>query len=170
MPMSARRLPSFRTNCMPLKSSGEIRLGFGGIPMPTALCVSIATVALAGDDGPPVPDELIGRLYRSPRHGINELVSGLSTSRRGSLAAFCYSRAHLHDIGLAIAATCDLETLVAAGGRAGNFLFEQSRELPNEEKPRSFSNQAKVILATINSTHPSSTPPTTNTPSSTQHF
>src|SRR5258708_23369763 len=125
--------------------------------MRTALGVSIATVAVAGEDGPPVPDELMGRLYRSPRHGINELVSGLSTSRRGSLAAFCYSRAHLHDIGLAIAATCDLETLVAAGGRAGNFLFEQSRELPNEEKPRSFSKQAKVSLATINSTHPSGT-------------
>src|SRR6266404_2310726 len=45
--------------------------------MRTALGVSIATVALADDDGPPVPDELIGRLYRSSRHGINELVSGL---------------------------------------------------------------------------------------------
>jgi hypothetical protein len=106
------------------------------------------------DDGCPVPDELIGRLYRSPQHGINELVAGLSTSRRGSLAAFCYGRAHLRDIGLAIAATCDLETLVVAGGRAGNFLFEQSRELPNEEKPRSFSKQAKVSLAPINSIHP----------------
>ncbi len=122
--------------------------------MRTALGVSIATVALADDYGCPVPDGLIGRLYRSPRHGINELVSGLSTSRRGSLAAFCYSRAHLHDIGLAIAATCDLETLVAAGGRAGNFLFEQSRELPNEEKPRSCSKQARVSLAPINSTYP----------------
>jgi hypothetical protein len=136
--------------------------------MRTALGVSVATVALADDDGSPVPDELIGRLYRSPRHGINELVSGLSTSRRGSLAAFCYSRAHLHDIGLAIAATCDLETLVAAGGRAGNFLFEQSRELPNEEKPRSFSKQAKVSLATINSTHPSDTHSDVNTASGAQ--
>jgi hypothetical protein len=136
--------------------------------MRTALGVSIATVALADDDASPVPDELIGRLYRSPRHGINELVSGLSTSRRGSLAAFCYSRAHLHDIGLAIAATCDLETLVAAGGRAGNFLFEQSRELPNEEKPRTFSKQAKVSLAPINSTNPSDTNSNVNTASGAQ--
>jgi hypothetical protein len=136
--------------------------------MRTALGVSIATVALADDDGSPVPDELIGRLYRSPRHGINELVSGLSTSRRGSLAAFCYSRAHLHDIGLAIAATCDLETLVAAGGRAGNFLFEQSRELPNEEKPRSCSKQAKVSLAPVNSTNPSDSHSNVNTASSAQ--
>jgi hypothetical protein len=121
--------------------------------MRTALGVSIAPI-ITDDDGCPVPDELIGRLYRSPQHGINELVAGLSTSHRGSLAAFCYGRAHLRDIGLAIAATCDLETLVVAGGRAGNFLFEQSRELPNEEKPRSSSKQAKVSLARINSTHP----------------
>jgi hypothetical protein len=113
--------------------------------MRTALGVSIATVALADDNGSLVPDELIGRLYRSPRHGINELVSGLSTSRRGSLAAFCYSRVHLHDIGLAIAATCDLETLVAAGGRAGYFLFEQSRELPNEENHEPFRSKPKSV-------------------------
>jgi hypothetical protein len=125
--------------------------------MRTMLGVSIATAAVADDDGCPVPDELIGRLYRSPQHGINELVSGLSMSRRGSLAAFCYGRAHLRDIGLAIAATCDLETLVVAGGRAGTFLFEQSRELPNDEKPRFSSKQAKVSLAPIKSTHPSET-------------
>jgi hypothetical protein len=69
---------------------------------------------------------------------------------------------------LAIAATCDLETLMAAGGRAGNFLFEQSRELPNEEKPRSWSKQAKVSLAPINSTHPSGTHSNVNTASGAQ--
>src|SRR5580704_12495506 len=94
-------------------------------------------------DACPVPAEMIGRLYRSPQHGVSELVSGLSSARRGSLAAFCYGRAHLRDIGLAIAATCDLETLVEAGGRAGMFLFEQSRVLPQEDKPRNGSKQAK---------------------------
>jgi hypothetical protein len=99
----------------------------------------------------PVSDELIGQLYRSSHHGIHELISGLSVGRRASLAAFCYGRAHLRNIGLAVAATCDLETLVVAGGRAGNFLFEQSRELPNEEKPRSWSKQANISLGPINS-------------------
>jgi hypothetical protein len=99
----------------------------------------------------PVSDDLIGQLYRSSQHGIHELISGLSTSRRASLAAFCYGRAHLRDIGLAIAATCDLETLVAAGGRAGNFLFEQSRELPNADKPRSWSRHGNISLGPINS-------------------
>ena len=94
--------------------------------------------ALALNDCP-VSEELIGQLYRSSQEGIHELVAGLSASRRGSLAAFCYGRAHLRDIGLAIAATCDLETLVAVGGRAGNFLFDQSRELSSVEKRRSCS-------------------------------
>src|SRR3954469_10087764 len=104
---------------------------------------------ITDDEECPVSEELLGRLYRSTHHDINELISGLSGSRRGSLAAFCYGRAHLRDIGLAIAATCDLETLVVAGGRAGNFLFEQSRELPNVEKPRSGTRQAKVSLAPL---------------------
>jgi len=105
-------------------------------------------------DACPVPAELIGRLYHCPQHGVSELVSGLSNARRGSLAAFCYGRAHLRDIGLAIAATCDLETLVEAGGRAGMFLFEQSRELPQGDKPRTGSKQAKVSLAPLNSVGP----------------
>ena len=104
---------------------------------------------ITDDEECPVSEELLGRLYRSTHHDINELISGLSSSRRGSLAAFCYGRAHLRDIGLAIAATCDLETLVVAGGRAGNFLYEQSRELPNVEKPRSGTRQAKVSLAPL---------------------
>jgi hypothetical protein len=103
------------------------------------------------DDDCPVPAELIGRLYRSSHHDINDLISGLSPVRRASLATFCYGRAHLREIGLAIAATCELEPLVEAGGRAGTFLFEQSRELPIEEKPRSFSRQAKVSLAPVGS-------------------
>jgi hypothetical protein len=110
------------------------------------------------DDACPVPAEFIGRLYHSPQHGVSELVSGLSSARRGSLAAFCYGRAHLRDIGLAIAATCDLETLVEAGGRAGMFLFEQSRELPQEDKHRTGSRQARVSLAPLNSASSSVVP------------
>jgi len=40
---------------------------------------------------------------------------------------------------------------VEAGGRAGMFLFEQSRELPQGDKPRTGSKQAKVSLAPLNS-------------------
>ena len=100
-------------------------------------------------DNCPVPEEVIGLLYSSSHNRVYELISGLSAPHRASLATFCYGRAHLREIGLAIAATCEFDVLVAAGGRVGNFLFEQSRELPNVEKPRSGTRQAKVSLAPL---------------------
>src|ERR1700704_3702060 len=90
-------------------------------------------------DDCPVPEEVIGLLYSSSHNRVYELISGLSASHRASLATFCYGRAHLREIGLAIAATCEFEELVAAGGRVGNFLFEQSRELRDEQKSLSVS-------------------------------
>ena len=43
---------------------------------------------------------------------------------------FCYRKAHLRRVGLAIAATCDRSALVLAWGRPlGQALFEQSRDL-----------------------------------------
>ena len=83
----------------------------------------------------PVREEVIGLLYRSSEHHVQEFISGLSPQHRASLAAFCYGRAHLHEIGLTIAATCEFEELVAVAGSAGHFLFAQSRELSNERKP-----------------------------------
>ena len=70
-----------------------------------------------------------------------------SPQHRASLAAFCYARAHLHDVGLTIAATCEFEELVAVAGSAGHFLFWQSRELSSERKPVALSKQMNVTLA-----------------------
>jgi hypothetical protein len=95
----------------------------------------------------PVREEVIGLLYRSSQHHVQEFIAGLSPQDRVNLAAFCYGRAHLRDIGLTIAATCEFEELVAAAGSAGHFLFEQSRELSSEGKPISFSKQIDVSLA-----------------------
>jgi hypothetical protein len=116
------------------------------------------------DDSSPVTDELIGRLYHSSRHGVHALVSGLSEGQRATLAAFCYGRAHLREIGLAIAATCDLDALVAEGGRAGSVLFEQSRELPNDDSPPSFTRHIKVSLAPVNFDSPASRAPSPISP------
>jgi hypothetical protein len=56
-------------------------------------------------------------------------------------------KAHLHQIGRAIAATCDEDTLVAAwGATLGSAIFRQSRERIDE--PRSVTPQrAKITLA-----------------------
>lgn len=94
----------------------------------------------------PVREEVIGLLYRSSQHRVQEFISSLSPRHGATFATFCYGRAHLRDTGLTIAATCEFEDLVAAGGGAGHFLFGQSRELSSARKPLPFSKQ-NVSLA-----------------------
>ena len=93
-------------------------------------------------------DEIVGRLHGSPTRGIDGLVSNLPEDLRGNLAVFCYSRAHLHEVALAIAATCNLDALVHAGGKPGNFLFEQSRERPKTVPFDQGARRVKISLAT----------------------
>ena len=63
--------------------------------------------ALLEDEPCPVPDEILGEMYRANAHGLNELIATVSPTVRVLLAVYCYRRAHLASIGLAIAATCD---------------------------------------------------------------
>lgn len=78
----------------------------------------------------PVGDQMLGELYRASAHGLNELIATVSPTVRAMLAMYCYRRAHLASIGLAIAATCGKDDLTAWGGHAGTVLFERSREAP----------------------------------------
>jgi len=74
-----------------------------------------------------ISDELVGRLYRSSERSILEIAAGISPRDRASLAMFCYGKAHLHGIGLTIASTCELATLVQVMGNAvGQIIFDQS--------------------------------------------
>ena len=74
-----------------------------------------------------ISDELVGRLYRSSEQAILEIAAGISPRDRASLAMFCYGKAHLHGIGLTIASTCELATLVQVMGNAvGQIIFDQS--------------------------------------------
>ena len=63
-----------------------------------------------------VPDELVGLLHRASETMALSLISDLSPRERADLAMFCYRKAHLHRIGLIIAATCEQDTLVQALG------------------------------------------------------
>jgi len=100
------------------------------------------------DESCPVPEKVLGEMYRANSHGLNELIATVPPSARGMLAMYCYRRAHLTSIGLAIAATCDEDDLTLHGGNAGAVLFAKSREAP--EAPRLAPNLAgrrRITLA-----------------------
>jgi hypothetical protein len=100
------------------------------------------------DDVCPVSDHLLGELYRANGLFVPGFVSTLAPDIRASLALFCYRRSHLHSMGLGIAASCDKDNLVQAGGSVGAFLFASSRELPSYIALSPHGNRRKITLAT----------------------
>jgi hypothetical protein len=77
------------------------------------------------------------RLRDAALNTVADVVAPLSPSERARLAIHCYGRAHLNRIGLAIAAQCDLDHLIAAShsAAAGRALYAQAREPWPAEKP-----------------------------------
>src|SRR5271170_4728570 len=101
------------------------------------------------DEACPVSDQMLGEMYRASAHGLNELIATVSPTARALLAFYCYRRAHLASIGLAIAATCEKDDLTSLGGNAGATLFERSREAPQSSLPDTRANgRRKITLAT----------------------
>jgi hypothetical protein len=98
-----------------------------------------------------VSDELIGRLYASRQHELAQMVAGLPSEQRANLALFCYRRAHLREIGLAIAATCDQWSLVNVAGKAGDVLYAHSRSQPEVVEPVLPYGRRKITLASLTS-------------------
>jgi hypothetical protein len=82
----------------------------------------------------PVPEQLLGEMYRANSHGLDALVTTVPPLMRAMLALYCFRRAHLNSIGLAIAASCEEQDLIEAGGRAGQALYEMARERPLEQR------------------------------------
>lgn len=75
-------------------------------------------------------DQLLRRLLRADQRDIADIVSVLPPGERARLAFFCYARGHLHDIGLAVAATCELPALMQAApsNAAAHTLFARARD------------------------------------------
>jgi hypothetical protein len=96
----------------------------------------------------PVRDELLGEMYRSSEHGLPQLVASVSPDVRAMLALFCYRRAHLHSLALAIAASCSKQELVQAGGRVGSTLYGLSREPAARVSPTSVNGRKPITLST----------------------
>ena len=76
----------------------------------------------------PIPDRLLGQLYSSPQRDVAEALTTMPSLQRARLALFCNRRAHLHEMGLSIAATCSEADLTHEGAAVGAMLFRQSRE------------------------------------------
>ena len=100
------------------------------------------------DDLCPIRDELFGELCRANDLYVPDFVHSLAPDVQASLALFCYRRSHLHSIGLAIAASCDKDSLVWAGGSVGAFVFACSREASPREVQSARANRRKITLAT----------------------
>jgi len=101
------------------------------------------------DEPCPVADQMLGEMYRASAHGLNELIATVSPTARALLAVYCYRRAHLASIGLAIAATCEKDDLTSLGGNAGATLFERSREPPKSAPIDTHAfGRRKITLAT----------------------
>ena len=102
----------------------------------------------------PVRDELLGEMYRASEHGLPKLVESVSSEVRAMLALFCYRRSHLHQLALAIAASCTERELIGVGGRVGSTLYALSREPAARTSAATSSNGRKPITL---STKPLST-------------
>ena len=96
------------------------------------------------DDVCPVPEKLLGEMYRANTRELDELIASVTPAARALLAVYCFRRAHLASIGVAIAATCEKDELASFGGNAGVSLFERSRA-PLQQPPRSDASRRKIV-------------------------
>src|SRR6516162_2482216 len=98
----------------------------------------------------PVPDELLGEMYRASEQGLPRLVESVSPNVRAMLALFCYRRSHLYSLALAIAASCSERDLIQFGGRVGVTLYALSREAPSARvtQAASYGSKKPITLST----------------------
>ena len=99
------------------------------------------------DDDCPVSEHLIGLLYRSKAHSLDELVATVPAKTRAMLALYCYRRTHLQSIGLAVAASCGERDLEECGGHAGRVLFEKARQAPEIARASYYAVRRNVSLS-----------------------
>jgi hypothetical protein len=86
--------------------------------------------AIPQEERCPVPESLLGDLYRAAPEGLHALVESIPSQIRAMLAIYCARRSHLAPLALAIASTCERSELVTAGHEFGAVLFTQSRQAP----------------------------------------
>src|ERR1700694_2183838 len=100
------------------------------------------------DEDTCISEELIGRLHHASDDNVLDLVAAFTANERASLAVFCYHKSHLRGVGLAIATTCDLNSLVKECGLVlGRAIFAQSRDRLEEPSRMGVRPRPKITLA-----------------------
>jgi hypothetical protein len=109
----------------------------------------MAHVHCVRPSAPLSPDSILGRLLVAREQDIAGIVAPLSARERADLAMFCYSRAHLHEIAFAVAATCDQHALMQAApsNAAGHLIFTQSRERRGPPERAANGSRPRITLA-----------------------
>jgi len=93
-------------------------------------------------------EELIRRILRAGTSAAWDIAGQLGPNERIDLATACWRRSHFHDVGLAIAALCDKESMIhRLGTVVGSILYEQSRQKSASAGPKSFSPARRITLA-----------------------
>ena len=110
---------------------------------------------LALEESCPVPDSMLGNLYRASPESLQELIESIPPTVRAMLAIYCYRRLHFVPLALSIASTCGRADLAAVGGEFGIMVFAQVKEAPKVFPTR----RRKVTLATIRPFAENESPP-----------
>ena len=95
----------------------------------------------------PIPENLLGQLYRANSHGLDSLIATVPAKTRAMLALYCHRRTHLQSIALAVAASCEECDLEEIGGHAGRVLFEKARAAPEDVRVSSYVERKHVSLS-----------------------
>jgi hypothetical protein len=95
----------------------------------------------------PISEQLLFSLYDAAKRALPLPVGEVPPERRSSVALFCYRRSHLEGAALAVAATCDEEDLVEAGGPLGRTLFLKSRNVASPHNNSSLSNLRALMIS-----------------------
>ena len=110
-------------------------------------------VAVLQEEICPISEQLLFSLYDAAKRGLPVPVSDVPKDRRSSVALFCYRRSHLENAALAVAATCDEEDLVDAGGLLGRTLFLKSRDFRFASKDNAVA-RLKALMVSLAASQP----------------
>jgi hypothetical protein len=104
-------------------------------------------IVTSHDEICPISEQLLFSLYDAVKRGLPVPVSDIPRERLSSVALFCYRRSHLEEAALAVAATCDEEDLVEAGGPLGHTLFLKSRNFASPANDSPLSNLKALMIS-----------------------